>query len=507
MTISTNVTALNIGIESSLNTAPAVLRGVEPNSYADSGPRFDQIARDVISSRRDRVKGTQVDVKIPFGFQFDWTQTTMLPFLQGVMWNPTVDKAGTAPITGTQVTITSVSSTTTYNAASGLTTLGVAGHLVLAESFTNSATNGLKLVASGSSTTVVTTGLTNETPPAGAKLTLVGHQFGSADVAATLAGSFATLTSAASAFVTGLPGVAAGEWIIVGGDDANTFFATCPLFMGRVRTIAAGTIVLDDVITLGGASFSADAGTGKTIQIFTGGKLTNGSTRQLIHSEVQLGQGATATQAMYLTGGVANTLTIGVPSKSKIIGDIAYNCHGYYFKSGESGDEIVSATRTSDAAEDPFNTATDIKALKLSVADDDSIHDALFAYAVEGSIEINNNVFVENALGVFGPHNIDCGTFFCDLKLNAFFEGTDAMESLAENQNIQCTKVIAQSSTQKGFIFDVPRGTLGGNVELSKDQSIKAPLTLSGARSRFGHTLMINYFAYYPEWLASAGLS
>lgn len=514
MTISTNVTGLNIGIESSPKTAPAVLRGVEPNSYSDTGPQFQAIARDVISNRRDRTKGTHVDVEIPFGFQADWTNATLMPFMQGVMWNPCSDKAGTAPVNGSQITVTSISSTTTYNAASGLATLGVAGRLVRAEGFTDPANNGLKLVASGSATTVVTTGLVNETPPAGAKLTLVGHQFASGDVETTLTGGdgltggFATLISNASAFSTGLPGVAAGEWLAVGGDDEDTFFATCPYFIGRVRSISASTIVLDKVLTLAGAAFAEDDGASMTIQIFTGGKLTNGSTRQTIHTEIQLGSGPTATQAMYLKGGVANTFTMNLPGQEKITCDFAYNCMAFEYRSGESGDEIISATRISDPAEDPFNTATDIKFLSLSIYDEDhSVGEALFAYAVEGTISINNNNFIDKALGVFGVHDIGPGTFQCDLSLNAFFETTGAMTAVEENADIQCTKLVAQSNTQKGCILDVPRGTLTAGLTLSKDQSIKAPLELMGCRSRFGHTLMLNYFAYFPEWIADAGLS
>jgi hypothetical protein len=506
-TIKTNITALNLGIESSLKTAPSTFYSIEPNSYGDFGPQLSHIARSVISPSRQRLKGTTVDIDISLAFQFDWAYSTMTRFIQGVMWSATVDKAGTAPITGTQVTITSVSSTTTYNAASGLTTLGVAGHLVLAEGFTASPTNGLKLVSSGSATTVVTSGLTNETPPAGAKLTLVGHQFAEDDIAVTLAGSYATITSAGNALVTGLPGVAAGEWIFVGGDDTDTFFGTCPRFGGRVRTIAAGVIVLDDVVTLGGVSFAADAGTDKTIQIFTGSKIVNGSTMQSIHTEAQLGSGPTATQAMYLSGGVANTLSITSGAQDKLTADMAWVCLGVYEKSGESGDEILSVTRVADPGEQAWNTTADLKFAKISIADDNSLHDAFFAYDTDASISIDNGVTADKARGVLGGIDVSTDDFMVDVSLNAYFKLVGQMTSIRANEDIQYTEFYAQSNTQKGILFDVARGTLAGNLTLEKGQAVKTPLELMGCKNKFGHTLMYQYFAYIPEAFAGAARS
>jgi hypothetical protein len=506
-TIKTNITQVSLGIESTLKTAPGTFYSIEPNSYGDFGPQLSHVARSVISTSRQRLKGTIVDIDIPLSLSFDWTYSTMTRFFQGVMWSATVDKAGTAPITGTQVTVTSVSSTTTYNAASGLTTLGVAGHLVLAEGFTSPATNGLKLVSSGSATTVVTSGLTNETPPAGAKLTLVGHQFAADDISVTLSGTYATIASAGSALVTGLPGVAAGEWIFVGGDATDTFFATCPRFGGRVRTISASTIVLDDVVTLGGVAFVADDGADMTIQIFTGSKIVNGSTMQSIHTEVQLGSGPTATQAMYLSGGVANTLSISSGAQDKLTADMAWVCLGVYERSGEGGDEILSVTRVADPGEQAWSTTTDLKFAKISIADDNSLHDAFFAYDTDATISIDNGVTADKARGVLGGIDVSTDDFMVDVSLNAYFKIVGQMTSIRANEDIQYTEFYAQSNTQKGILFDVARGTLKGNLTLEKGQAVKTPLELLANKNRFGHTLMYQYFAYIPTAFAGAARS
>lgn len=507
-TINANAVSLNMGIESTLKVAPATLYNIRPNSFGDFGQQLSHIARSVIGPSRQRLKGTPVDIDIPLSFGFDWTNSTMLRFLQGVMWNPAADKAGTAPINGTQVPVTSISSSTTYNAASGLAALGVAGHLVRAEGFADPASNGLKLVASGSATTVVTTGLTNEaSPAAAARLTLVGHQFAADDVAVTLAGSFATITSAAGAFLTGLPGAAAGEWLVVGGDDEDTFFATCPRFLCRVRSISASTIVADDIVALGGVSFVADDGADMTIQIFIGSKISNGSTMQSIHTEVQTGSGPTATQALYLTGGVANTLSINSAGQDKMTADVSYVCLGVYERTGESGDEIISATRVADPKEQAWNTTTDLKFAKISIANDDSIHPAFFAYDTEATIAIDNGVTAAKARGVMGGIDVQYDDFMVDVSLSAYFKTVGQVTSMRDNEDIQYTEAYAQKNTQKAIIFDVPLGTLGGNLTIEKGQAIKAPLELAGCESKFGHTLMYQYFAYAPAWFASAGRS
>lgn len=509
-TIAANITNLNIGVETQLKQAPSTLYNVRPNSYSDFGPTLTHIAREVISQSRQRLKGTVTDIDIQLGFQFDWTMSTMLRFLQGICWNPASDKAGTAPINGTQVPITSVSGTDTYNAASGLAALGVADHLVLAEGFEDPATNGLKLVDSGSSTTVVSdSAVVNEASPAAtAKLTLVGHQFADSDVAVTLSGSFATLTSAAGAFLTGLPGAAAGEWLVVGGDDADTFFATCPRFLCRVRSISATTIVADDVVALGGVSFAADSGTDKEIQIFFGSKIVNGSTLQSLHAEIQLGSGPTATQAMYLSGCGPNTLSIGAPGQDKIVADIGYVALGVYERSGESSDEIISATRVADPKEQAFNTTTDLKFAKICIADDNSIHPGFFAYDTDATISIDNGVTAAKARGVLGGIDFMTADFAVDVSLTAYFKTVGQMTAMRDNEDISYTEFYAQANTQKGMLFDVPLATLGGRINPpERGQSIMASLELAGAENKFGHTMMYQYFAYLPVWLASAGRS
>ena len=150
----------------------------------------------------------------------------------------------------------------------------VAGQLVRLTGFGVTGNNVVAKCTTGSATVpaFVGAGLTDEAAPAAAaRMKVVGFQGASADITATATG----LGSTALDFTT--LGLAVGQWIKIGGTATGDKFATAAL-NGWARisgTITATAIPLDHRPT----GWTTDSGTGKTIKVWIGDQIKNGTTQ------------------------------------------------------------------------------------------------------------------------------------------------------------------------------------------------------------------------------------
>lgn len=500
--IDSNITGLAFAEESDLKTLPGtpVWYGLEPNSYSDMGGELSKMARAPIDPSRQNKKGTITDLDASGGFNIDVTQNNLTRLLQGFFFADIREKPTTQPMNGTSITVTGVvSSTKTFSAASGLLTFNKAGHLVKASGFSTAANNGVKTVVSATaSTVVISESLTDETPTSAAKLSVVGFQFPSADVAISVTGSIPTFTSVATDFTT--LGLIVGEWMFIGGDTAATTFANNVGF-ARIKTIAAHAIVFDDTTF---ASVT-EAGTGKTIRVFFGSVLKNENTSSLIkrrsyNIERQLGYGVSTTdvQAEYLEGAVANEFTLNVPQADKLNADLSFVACDNTYVSGDTGDLIKSGTRVSALGEDAFNTSSDIYRIKMSLLDPtDATPSALFGYVTEATITINNGVTPNKAVGVLGAFDTSAGNFEVGGSITAYFTTVSAVQAVRANSDVGISSITCANNA--GFVYDIPLLSLGGGrLNVEKDNPITVPLDPTGAENEAGYTMMHVKFDYLP---------
>lgn len=481
--------------------------GLEPNSYSDFGADISTVARAPIDPSRQNKKGTVTDLDVSGGFNTDFVNDeAQRRLLQGFFFANMRQKPTTKPINGSAITITGVTATDDkYATSATAVAFNVAGLIVKASGFGVAANNGLHVVVSADTNDVtVGNGLVDEgSPPAAAKLEVVGYQFGTAEAGITKTGNVLTLTDSGNKLAS--IGLVVGERIYIGGDavsNGDSFVNNKG--WARVKSIAAGAVVLDDA-TFDGAT---ETSTGKNIRIFFGSVLKNENTSSLIklksfQFQRTLGEGETATQAEYLEGAVANELTLNIPSAEKITADMSFVACEYSTKSGEVGDTIKSldAGNTVVAAigADAFNTTSDIVRIKLNVLDaTDSNPDALFGYVTEGNISINNGVTPDKAVGVLGAFDVSVGNFVVGGSINAYFTTIEAVTAVRNNADVGMSIIAAAENS--GFAWDIPLlGLGGGRVGVEKDQPIKVPLEPAGAMNANGYTLMFNYFPYLPD--------
>lgn len=499
--IDSNITGLRIAEEECLRELPGV-GGVdakwflqEPNSYDSLGSELTTLARNPINPSRQRKKGSISDLDASGGFNQDFTQTNMTRLLQGFFFSDVREKKTNKPINGTQLNVSSVSS-------AGLATFSGAlayavKTLVLNSKFGAAANNGLKVVSAVTGTTVTFAPFETEaSPPVDAQIKAVGYEFAAADVAITTPlGGYPRLTSTLANLNT--LGLIPGEWVFLGGDLTVSRF-TNNIGFARINAVTADYIEFDKTDWVP----QAEAGTGKTIRMFYGDVVRNEFDPALIKRrsyqiERTLGNDVEGPQAEYLVGAVANELTVNIPSADKMNADLSYVAMDSEFRTGLEG--LKPGTRLADDQTDIFNTSSDFSRIKLAIVEPGTSEpSSLFAYAMEMTLTINNNVTPTKAIGVLGGFDTTAGTFEVGGSVDAYFANVEAVRAVRNNADV--TLDIIAVKKNGGVLFDIPLLALGdGRLNVEQDSPITLTLENMAAESKFGYTCLFESFDYLPN--------
>lgn len=499
--IDSNITGLRYAVEECLKQLPAspVWYPLEPNSYGDFGAKITTVARNPINPSRQKRKGVVTDLEASGAFPMDLTQNEHTRLMQGFLFAAAREKATSAALNTPLVPVTAISAADKSYAIDDATAdLFKAGDLILASGFTNVSNNGLK--TGGTMVTdevVVTDTLVDEaSPPATAFLQTVGFQFPSADVQITMNGNLPRLVSSATNLTT--LGLIPGEWIYLGGDAAATTFSTNKGF-ARIGTISATTIQFDKV---NWAAPAAEMGTGKTIRIFFGTVIRNEEDPDLVvrttyQLERTLGADADGTMSQYVTGAVANELTLDMKQADKITLDLAFVGCDAESRSGATG--LKSGARPALQSGDAFNTTSHLKRVAIGIVDPTkAAPDPLFAYCTDASLKIANGVTGNKALGILGNFDTSAGVFDVSGSLTAYFQTVDAIQAVRDNADITMDFLLVDGN--HGIAIDVPLLSLGNGLPaVEQDKPITIPLDTMAAQSSFGHTLLYVNFPYLPN--------
>ena len=237
-----------------------------PTFVKSNEMRSDRMSADVI------LLGKQSSGDIPYDMIYPFPDSPNDVDIRSAFYNAFANTAsrfndGTADSVITA--IAQAAATATYTTGTAFVT----GHLVRFTGFTNTANNGVFKCTTGglSVSAYIGAGLTDEAaPPAAARMKVVGFQGASGDITATATG----LGSTALDF-TGL-GLEVGQWIKIGGSATAGKFATAALnSTARITAIAATALTLDHLPT----GWTTDSGTSKTIKVWVGDQIKNGTTQ------------------------------------------------------------------------------------------------------------------------------------------------------------------------------------------------------------------------------------
>lgn len=474
---------------------------MEPNEYDDFGGEPTLLARRPINSSRQRKKGSIVDLAASGGFNQDFTNDNSQMLVSGFMYADPREKKNEAP-----------SSVTSTGYVVADEDAYFAGMILLASGFSNAANNGLKVVVSVDSGTseVRMSGLVAEaSPPAAAKIQLVGLQGAAGVLDVDASGTLPQITSSAGNLHQ--LGLIPGEMIFVGGDIANGKFTTAANNgIKRVRAVAAGAITIDK----SDAAMVTEASTTETVQIFFGrvikNELANLIVRQSFQLERQMGAPDTAqptqVQAEYVLGAFPNEMEMSIDSADKI--NVDYSFVAITNEQRVSTDGLKSGTRVTTPESDAYNTSTDFSRIKLALVDNtNEAPTPLFMFITELTLNINNNVSLNKAVGYLGGFDATIGMFEVSAEINAYFTKIESAQAVRQNKDVTLDWFVAKEN--RGFAVDMPLIALGGGLsEVEIDEPIMIPLESDAATAvkldpAFDHTLLWTFFDYLPD-LATA---
>lgn len=508
--IDSNITGLAYAEEAQLGLLPGEggLGGtptwyqLEPNSYSDFGGEVITVSPNPINPSRQRRKGVTTDLDTSGGFNHNLTFQNLTDLMQGVMFAD-VRRKGRQTVTAIDLASTDPDE---YVVAS--TTGFLVNSLIKGIGFTNATNNGLHLVTgidTNASVNVATGSLVAETPPARARIDVVGYQATSADLGVDNTGDLPAITSTTLNFTT--LGIVPGQWIFVGGDSAPTRFVTAANNgFKRVRSVATNRLTLDKSF----AAMSTETGMGLTIRLFFGDVLRNetGSLirRRSYNVERLLGAPDTSQpaqiQSEVLKGAVPNEFTLNIPSAELVNVDFTFIATDNEQRDAVTGPKRSNVITFPSAKE--YNSSSDIGRIRLStVSSTNAAPAALFAYVTEATISINNNVSPNKAVGVLGAFDVTAGTFNVSGELTAYFSNVSATQAVRNNADVTLDISFVKDNT--GIVYDIPLLSLGdGRLNVEVDQPITLPLTTEAAsgediNANLNHTLLITYFNYLPN--------
>lgn len=486
----TNNFALAYAVEQSLGVLPGspTWKLLEPNSIGKFGSNLATVARGPISKDRQRRKGVITDNDSGVDFEVDFTVDAFLDFAAGFMFSR---------FKGAEVYRPTSVTSTHYVVPVG--TALPQNALVYVRGCTNAANNGLKVVGAGSTTTtIVTSGLAAESIAATANVTVevCGIRAGTSDVTVDASGN---LTSTALDFTTFGMGLTLlpGTFIWVGGDTAHAFATAANRGYARVRAVAANLLTLDKKAT----TWVADAGTGKTIDIYVGRFLRNvdvdhadyvESSFQFEGAYANLQNPGPGAEYEYSKGNYCNEMSFQLPLANKATVGLGFI---------GTDTPAPSTTRATNAASplvpvqtSALSTSTDIARLGVQKYDETGLTTDFKSL----TLTLKNNVSAEKVLGTLGAKYLNTGLFEVDLTCQVLFTDSDVVAAVRANE--QVTMAFAVRNSDGAIVGDIPSMTLGGgNRDFPANETILASLTGQAYRDpSLGYSLGVTVFPYAP---------
>jgi hypothetical protein len=522
----TNTTALAYAIESSQGVLPGspAWKSLEPNGINSFGAEITTVARSPISKNRQRRKGTVVDLDSSLEYEADATMDAMIDFLEGFLMATAVNSDLTFRAADAGASGWTIPAATAAQAGKIQWTSGGPLTLVYASGYATTANNGIFALTADTATSgtlLARTGLTSETAPTNAELSVCGIRCEAGDLAVSVSAGVATLTSGNNSATNDVDfttlGLTVGQRIHVGGlTSANRFYGAGPVISygsGRIRTIAAGTVTLDKLdatlITSDGTSTGA-GGTLMPVDLLFGRFIRNVAVDNAAYLEryfqfeleyPNLFETDPPTPVAqpdgyeYAEGNLANSMSWSMP-----LADKATVTFGFV---GLDTDAPVDGGSRRTNASTPraplftgaLNTSSDFLRLRIAATDDSGITTDF----KDVTVTFNNNVSPEKVLGRLGARFMNIGNFDVDIEATALFTDSDVAAAVRGNTTVTMDWLL--SNDDGALHVDIPSMTIGGGArEFPVNESVRIAMECQAFQdSFFGTSVGVSLFPVYPS--------
>lgn len=302
-------------------------------------------------------------------------------------------------------------------------------------------------------------------------------------------------------------GLNIGEFICVGDDGAGQSFATSANNgLKRVQAVDNNSITFDKSTQ----TMVTDAGAGKTIRLIFGRVIQNeaATLRKRISFTLERTLGApddasTNLQAEYLPGAICNQLDLTVKDADKVTAKLTFVAKDYQVVTAGN---LKSGTRPVLQPKDAMNSTSNVVRFNLAALDGTAVPAQLFAYLMDLTLSINNNVKPAKAVKVLGAFDSTAGIFAVDAKLTAYFANVSALTSVRNNADVTMDLTLATGNA--GLTLDLPLLALGDALaDVKQDEPVMLPITSAAATGSklstgLDHTLLMVYWDYLPTLAA-----
>ncbi len=258
------------------------------------------------------------------------------------------------------------------------------------------------------------------------------------------------------AFGPGLP-IQIGQWFK---------FADFSTPLNNVWTRAREVDLTADTITVDAQTgMATDAAATEQVQAFYGSRVENGAEAIGDHQnavERRFEDHSPITRELFL-GMALNNFNITLAPQAIAVGSLTW----FGFNSAVSDNsptypELYAALPVDVPAEqfDVYNTSNDIGRLGRGV---DPIDAAGVNFVLEATIEINNNLRRQPAVGVFGASGIGVGELSVTGTLSTYFDNDEILQIILNNTETSLD-LIMQGADGRTMVFDLPRIKFSGGA-------------------------------------------
>lgn len=283
---------------------------------------------------------------------------------------------------------------------------------------------------------------------------------------------------------TGIP-MAIGAWI-----KFQEFATAGNNVWGRVREIdlTADTVTLDAQ-----TGMATDAAGTEQVQAFYGSRIENGATAigaNQFAVERRFEDHSPITRELFL-GMALNNFNLNLSPQAIALGSLTwFGFNSAVSDNSPSYPELYAALPNDVPAAqfDVYNTSSDIGRLGRGV---DPIDAAGVNFVLEASIEINNNLRRQPAVGVFGAAGIGVGELSVTGTLSTYFDNDEILQLILQNTETTLD-LITQGGDGRSMVFDLPRIKFSGGAPdvPGKNQDVTIPGTYQAILSSvYGYTM------------------
>lgn len=502
--INSNITFTAVAWEQVQGLAPisGEYRMLDLNTYSDAGATYENTTRAVMSGDRQLLKGAQTSKTAAFGYNVDNTILNTLAQVSAFMFNAPKEQPNTRSAVAGSIFVPSLGGTiTSYDGSAIVVSAGGAvfanNDIVIVEDGVNSRVPLKVSAATATNITVAKLNASDTVLPlssaADRRVTKVGFVAGGTVTLATTAAS-ATLTLGTGSWLT--HGITAGQWLFIGGDSAASRFAATDAFYGRVASVTATILTLDNTTRPLPSTDTCAA-----LQVFLGTMCINGKTMATTTHSRYLGVNPDGKHMReVITGCMPNEMTINTNEKSFVTQDFSYIAMDSTYPLLTDVEETAMLARIlPPSVSDVINTSTDVVRQKLTVLKLAAMNTAeIHSFVQELNLTVNNNLTEDTAQGYMGNVGSTAGDFTATGTATLYFNSTAALDAIRCNCTVSLDMIYARKNS--GLVVDMPELSLSGDgIQVEKGSSIKLSLDQSAFKNRFGFTLSYTVFHYIPN--------